>query len=315
VIGRGGLAAGASLGPEGALLAGAGRVSVLAARRCGMEGPEEQLLLAAGLGALLAAMFQHPISGAVVLLEVLPATAGVPAIMVILPTLTSSAFAVLVLQVMTAHPLARLPFEYHVFRPIHPVWAVVVGVVAGAAGLMIDRSMVAMRRVTKRLDARHIVLTTTVGGLVLGILYAVGGEQTRLPGFPELVRLMADEPDAGTVLVVVLVKILASAWCLAVGYRGGKIFPVAVVGGAVGLLLHELIPSLPVVVAVSVGICAAMVTALGLPVTALLGAVARLPPDLLPPGVLGGVTAYTVHLAAEALAPRATEPANVAQHS
>jgi len=303
VIGLGGLAAGASLGPEGALLAGAGRVSVLAARRCGMEGPEEQLLLAAGLGALLAAMFQHPISGAVVLLEVLPATAGVPAIMVILPTLTSSAFAVLVLQVMTAHPLARLPFEYHVFRPIHPVWAVVVGVVAGAAGLMIDRSMVAMRRVTKRLDARHIVLTTTVGGLVLGILYAVGGEQTRLPGFPELVRLMADEPDAGTVLVVVLVKILASAWCLAVGYRGGKIFPVAFVGGAVGLLLHELIPSLPVVVAVSVGICAAMVTALGLPVTALLGAVARLPPDLLPPGLLGG---HRLHRAPRRRSARAT---------
>jgi len=234
-----------------------------------------QLLLAAGLGALLATMFQHPIAGAVVLLEVLPATAGVPAIMVILPTLPSSAFAVLVLQVMNAHPLARLPFEYDVFRPIHPVWAVVVGVVAGAAGLMIDRSMMAMGRVTKRLDARHIALTTTVGGLVLGILYAVGGEQTRLPGFPELVRLMADEPDAGAVFVVVLVKILASAWCLVVGYRGGKIFPVAVVGGAIGLLLHELISSVPAVVAVSVGIGTAMVTALGLPVTALLGAVAR----------------------------------------
>lgn len=305
-VGFVGLAAGASLGPEGALMPGAVGVSLLLARTARLTGPTEQLLVAAGLGALMAAMFSHPLAGAVILLEVLPtATAelAVPAVMVILPTLTSSAFAVLSLQVMGAVPLIGLPFQYDTFRPVHLAWALLVGVVAGAAGLLVDRLVRPLRRVTSHLDARDIVVTTTIGGLVLGVLYAIGGDETRFTGFPELLVLMSRNPATGTVVLVMIVKALATAWCLAAGYRGGKIFPAAFVGGAAGLAVHTVFPSIPAVVAVSVGLSASMVTALGLPVTALLSSAALLPPRLLPLAVLGSVAAFVVHLLADRLAP------------
>jgi len=319
VVGFVGLAAGASLGPEGALMPGAVGLSVLAARVARAEGPAEQLLIASGLGALMAAMFHHPLAGAVVLLEVLPAFSAAPAIVVLLPTLTASAFAVITLQVFGAQPIISLPFDYPTFRPVHLAWAVLVGVVAGAAGLLIDRLVPLLRRLTVRLDARHVLVTTTLGGLVLGLLYVAGGVETRFTGFPELLFLMRDDPALGTVIVVLLVKTVATAWSLAAGYRGGRIFPAAFIGGAAGLALHGVFPSLPMVVAVSVGLSAAMVTAVGMPVTALLSSAALLPSRLLPLAVLGGVAAHAVHLLAEQLAPPAggaahSEPALDGQH-
>lgn len=296
---------------------GAVGVSLLLARTARLTGPTEQLLVAAGLGALMAAMFSHPLAGAVILLEVLPtATAelAVPAVMVILPTLTSSAFAVLSLQVMGAVPLIGLPFQYDTFRPVHLAWALLVGVVAGAAGLLVDRLVRPLRRVTSHLDARDIVVTTTIGGLVLGVLYAIGGDETRFTGFPELLVLMSRNPATGTVVLAMIVKALATAWCLAAGYRGGKIFPAAFVGGAAGLAVHTVFPSIPAVVAVSVGLSASMVTALGLPVTALLSSAALLPPRLLPLAVLGSVAAFVVHLLADRLAPPQAAAGAALQH-
>ena len=68
------------------------------------------------------------------------------------------------------------------------------------------------------------------------------------------------------------------------------------------------------VVAVSVGLSASMVTALGLPVTALLSSAALLPPRLLPLAVLGSVAAFVVHLLADRLAPPQAAAGAALQH-
>lgn len=296
VVGLVGLCFGASLGPEGAVLPVAAGISVLLARWLRIPGPMGPLVKAAGLGALLAAMFGSPLAGLVPLMELIPSAALSSMAMLVLPSLTAGATAVLTLQVMDEVPIGRLPLDYIQFRPIHLVWAVVVGIVAGGAGLAVDRAIHLMRPITRRIDARSITLTTTLGGLVLGTLYVLGGEKVRFAGIPELLSLIDDEQQLWPVVAAIAIKVAATGLCLAAGYRGGKIFPVAFIGGATGLALHLAVTSIPLPVAVGVGLAASMATALGAPATAAIIAASLVSPALLPLALIGVVSAHAVHL-------------------
>lgn len=305
VVGFVGLVGGASLGPEGAVLPVAAGISVLAGRSLRVSQSMSPLVKAAGLGALLAAMFGSPLAGVVPLMELIPAGAVPTMAMLLLPSLTAAATAVLTLQVLGTEPIGRLPLDYGQFHAIHLLWAVIIGVVAGAVGLAIDRITTSLRRGTRRLDARSVVLTATVGGLVLGVLYVIGGPEVRFSGIPELLALIQRTDRAWPALLAVGVKLLATGWCLAVGYRGGKIFPVVFAGGATGLAVHLAFHSIPMPLAVAVGLAAAMATAMGTPATAALITASLLSPALLPLALIGIVTAHSVHLLADQLAPPA----------
>ena len=297
-VGFVGLVAGASLGPEGAIIPSIAGLSVLATRWTHQRGPLAPLVKAAGLGALLAAMFGSPLAGVVPLMEVVPAGA-ISMTMLVLPALTASATAVLTLQVLGVQPLGRVTLDYAGFHTIHLLWAILIGIVAGAIGLLVDRATRILRRVTLRSDARSVVLTSVVGGVVLGILYAIGGPDVRFAGIPQLDVLVAGTHRVGPAVLAVAVKVLATAWCLAAGYRGGKIFPIAFAGGATGLAIHLAFDGIPLPLAVGVGLSASMATALGTPMTAALIAASLLPSDLLPLALLAIVAAHTVHLLAE----------------
>lgn len=301
-VGLIGLCFGASLGPEGAVLPVAAGISVLMAKWLHIPGPMGPLVKAAGLGALLAAMFGNPLAGLVPLMELIPTAALSSMAMLVLPSLTAGATAVLTLQVIDEVPIGRLPLEYIDFRPMHLVWAVVVGIIAGALGLVVHRAVTAMRPITRRLDSRSAILTTTLGGVLLGVLYVLGGQTVRFAGIPELLYLIRDEQKVWPVLAAIAIKVAATALCLAVGYRGGKIFPIAFIGGAAGLALHLAFPSIPMPVAVGVGLAASMATALGAPATAAIIAASLVSPTLLPLALIGVVSAHAVHLLADQLA-------------
>jgi H+/Cl- antiporter ClcA len=298
------LVAGASLGPEGAIIPAAAGISLVAARWFRLPGALPRLMPGVGVSALLAAMFGSPLAGAVPLLEM---TAGaaipVPLVMVVLPSLTASATAAITLQVLEAEPSGFLPLGYEGFARGHLLWAVVLGVVAGATGLAVARLVPLLRTVTRRIDRRSIVLTATLGGFVLGVLYVIGGPEVRFAGIPEILILVEESPGVGVALFAVLVKLLATAWCLAAGYRGGRIFPIAFLGAATGLVVHAVFDGLPVAVALGCGIAGALATGLGTPVTAALVAAAVLGPELLPVAIISVVVAHTVHLLAAQLAP------------
>jgi H+/Cl- antiporter ClcA len=204
-----------------------------------------------------------------------------------------------------------LPLEYPTFRPIHLVWAVLIGLVAGAAGLLVDRLVGWMRVTTRRLDARSVVITATAGGLGLGILYVIGGSEVRFRGIPELVLLVQHTDHAGGALLAAAVKVAATALCLATGYRGGKIFPAAFIGGAVGLTAHLAVSAIPLPVAVGVGMAAAMATALKAPIAAGLCTAVLLVPSLLPLALIGAVVAHTAHLLGDQVAASRASAASV----
>jgi H+/Cl- antiporter ClcA len=301
-VGLLGLCFGASLGPEGAVLPVAAGIAVLISRFLRVPGPMGQLVKAAGLGALLASMLGSPLAGLVPLMELIPSAALSSMAMLVLPSLTAGATAVLTLQVLNREPETLLPLEYTNFRGIHLLWAVLIGIVAGAIGMAVHKGVKLLRQLSITLDARSVVLSTTLGGIVLGLLYAVGGENVRFSGIPELLHLIGDADRAWTALAAMTIKVVATAVCVAAGYRGGQIFPVAFSGGATGLAIHLMFPSIPVPVAVGVGLAAAMATALGAPATAAIIVASLLSPTLLPLALVGIVSAHTVHILGAQLA-------------
>lgn len=307
LVGFIGLVAGASLGPEGAVIPAAAGISIVAGRSFKMPSVLAPILPGAGVAALLAAMFGSPLAGVVPLLEVIPAGLGIPLPLIVLPSLTASAMASITLSVIGAEPAGFLPLGYSGFERGDVLWAVFIGVVVGAVGLGVDRLTAALRVLTRRLDGRNIMLTTTLAGLVLGVIYATAGKEIRFAGIPELLELTTSDTHATGALLVVAAKVVVTSVCLAGGFRGGKIFPIAFIGGASGFALHELIGSVPISVAVGGGLAAALATGLGAPLTAALVAGAVLGPELLPIAVICVVSAYTVHLLAQQLAPTAVE--------
>jgi H+/Cl- antiporter ClcA len=83
---------------------------------------------------------------------------------------------------------------------------------------------------------KHPMLMLPVGGLVLGLLGALGGHLTLFKGLNEVVKLAA---------------LLIAASC---GFRGGRIFPAVFIGTAFGLLAHALVPGVHPAVGVAAGV-------------------------------------------------------------
>ncbi|NYE18364.1 H+/Cl- antiporter ClcA [Microbacterium immunditiarum] len=100
---------------------------------------------------------------------------------------------------------------------------------------------------------RHPVIFTTLGGLILGILGAIGTPMTMFKGLDQAAELLAKPGDysASQLTLFVVVKLLALVVAAGAGFRGGRIFPIVFVSVAFGLLVNELFPSVPISLAVA----------------------------------------------------------------
>jgi H+/Cl- antiporter ClcA len=65
----------------------------------------------------------------------------------------------------------------------------------------------------------------------------------------------------GTLVLMIVIKLAALVIAAASGFRGGRIFPAVFIGVALGLLAHNLLPSVPVSLAVG---CAVLGVALAI---------------------------------------------------
>lgn len=298
------LVAGASLGPEGAVIPAAVGVAAFAATTTRIDPQLRPLLSGAGLAALLATMFGSPVAGVIPLMEVVPVT-GLRMTTLVLPSLTAASTATLTLRALDAEPAGYLPIGYAGFEVGHIGWAVLFGILGGLGGMAVQRLTPILRSATKRLDAVNVILTTTVAGAGLGVLYAIGGDDTRFAGIPELLDLMERGTTERIVVAAIVVKVAATSLSLAAGYRGGRIFPLTYVGGAIGLLGHVVLDSVPLPVAIGAGLAGSIAVGLTAPVTAALIAGVILGPSMMPLAVLAVVASHCAHLLA---GPRAASP-------
>ncbi|GAA1847380.1 ion channel protein [Microbacterium koreense] len=247
------LAGGVSLGPENPIIAiNCALVVALCARFIRAIPPRISILLATS--ATIGALFGTPVAAALVLTGTLAAVRGGGSLWdkLFLPIAAASAGA------LTMHVLGAPSFTFDVPAydgptPIDLLTGTLIAAVSAGLGILAAFVFPLLHRAFHSL--RSPVLYTALGGLVLGILGAIGGPLTLFKGLEQTREIVENPGDytASQLLFFSLVKVVALLVAASAGFRGGRIFPAVFVGVALGLSAHALFPEIPLGLAIACG--------------------------------------------------------------
>jgi chloride channel protein, CIC family len=236
------LASGISLGREGpAVQIGSGIASVIA-RRLGLSKQYVKALVPVGSAAALAAAFNTPIAAVLFSLEEIMGDLHAP---ILGSVVLSSATSWMVLHLILGdEPLFHVS-PYHLVNPLELLMYVALGVVGGLGSVLFVKLLLRLRRKFLELPRRTAWVQPVAGGLTVGLMgYFI--PQVLGVGYDQVDRVLAGDLVLRTVVILALLKIVATAMCYASGNAGGifgpSLFIGAMLGAAVGSLAHLIMP-------------------------------------------------------------------------
>ncbi|MGW1926904.1 ion channel protein, partial [Streptomyces massasporeus] len=245
------LAGGVSLGPENPIIEANIALAYWLGRKAAPTVPGA-FWVALASAATIGALFGTPVAAALVISEALVGQPG-------RGSLWDRLFAPLVAAgagSMTTQLLAEPTFDMGLPPLTDPGWgdllaALVIASAAAVFGLAACYLFPYAHSAFHRL--RHPMLMLPVGGLVLGLLGAIGGQLTLFKGLDEVKELASSigSWSSGELAKLAVIKLLALLVAAACGFRGGRIFPAVFIGAAFGLLAQALVPEVHPAVAVS----------------------------------------------------------------
>ena len=237
------LASGIALGREGpSVQIGAGISSVIA-RRLGLSAAQVRWLLPVGASAALAAAFNTPIAAVLFSLEEIMGDLHAPILGSVVLSATTS-WMVLHL-VLGDEPLFHVA-GYHLVSPVELLAYVALGIVGGFGSVGFVKLLLWLRERFKALPRNTLWLQPMAGGLTVGVLGYVVPEVLGV-GYDHVDRILSGDVILRMVVVLALLKIVATAVCYASGNAGGifgpSMFIGAMMGGAVGWVAHHVMPA------------------------------------------------------------------------
>jgi H+/Cl- antiporter ClcA len=127
-------------------------------------------------------------------------------------------------------------------------WQLLAGIPLGLLAALVVTVLLVLVQGATRLFAlvKPEIVRTTLGGVVFGVV-GVALPLTMFTGSDQLKTVLDDPGTLGVGLLVVLViaKQLTFAVSQASGFIGGPIFPALFIGGTAGVLVHEVLPGVP----------------------------------------------------------------------
>ncbi|WP_030694596.1 ion channel protein [Streptomyces globisporus] len=245
------LAGGVSLGPENPIIATAITLTFWLGSKAAPAVPGAAWVALAS-AATIGALFGTPVAAALVLSEALVGRPG-------RGSLWDRLFAPLVAAgagAMTTQLISDPSFDVGLPPLTDPglgdlLAALVIASAAAVFGLASCYLFPHVHAAFGRL--RHPMLMLPLGGLVLGLLGALGGPLTLFKGLAETKELTASIGawSSGELAKFAAVKLLALVVAASCGFRGGRIFPAVFIGASFGLLAQALVPEVHPAVAVS----------------------------------------------------------------
>lgn len=239
------LIGGASLGPEKALGSMGGGMGSWLARRRNLSPEEAKVNTLAGFAGAYGGLFSSTVIVVLLILEV--ARPGGP-------RLTKALAAEIVASSVSFgiyFAIAGAVFldDYQVPSYRFEVWQLLAGVPLGLFAAMVVALLVGFMAAAARLFGRlkiPAIAKSTLGGVVFGIV-GVALPLTMFSGSDQLKTVLAGAGALGIGLLVLILiaKIVTFAVCQGSGFVGGPIFPSLFIGGAAGVVVHEVIPSVP----------------------------------------------------------------------
>jgi CIC family chloride channel protein len=237
------LASGIALGREGpSVYIGSGLASVIA-RRLGLSKSQVKWLVPVGGAAALSAAFNTPIAAVLFTLEEIMGDLHAP---VLGSVVLASATAWMVLHlVLGDSPLFHVA-GYHLVSPAELAIYVVLGVVGGLASVAFVKLLLYLRERFLRMPNSTLWLQPVAGGLVVGI-FGFFVPQVLGVGYDQVERVLNGDVILKAVVLLAVLKIIATAVAYASGNAGGifgpSLFIGAMVGATVGSVAHLIFPA------------------------------------------------------------------------
>ncbi len=236
------LASGIALGREGpSVQIGAGVASVIG-RNAGLDGRQVKSLLPVGCSAALAAAFNTPIAAVIFTLEEIMGDLHAT---VLGTAVLSSAAAWMVLHYFLGDdPLFHVPAYRLVHNSELAIYAVL-GVVGGLGSVVFVKLLLNLRAMFLRFPRHTVWLQPVVGGLAVGLLGYFFPDVMGV-GYNYVDKVLNGDAVLKMVVLLGVLKIIATATCYASGNAGGifgpSLFIGAMMGAATGGIAHKLFP-------------------------------------------------------------------------
>ena len=239
------LIGGASLGPEKALGAmGGGMGGWLAQRRrLGKEGSQVNTL--AGFAGAYGGLFSSTVIVVLLILEVArPGGQRLTKALAAEIVASSVSFGIY-FAVAGAVFLDHYQVPSYQFEDWQLLAGVPLGLFAALVVTLLAGFMMGAARLFSRIKAPAIA-KSTLGGLVFGVV-GVALPLTMFSGADQLTTILkrTGTLGVGLIVAVLIAKMLTFAVSQGSGFVGGPIFPSLFIGGTAGVLVHQVIPSVP----------------------------------------------------------------------
>src|SRR5919201_1067582 len=269
------------IGPEAPLIALGGALGLLAMRLINKDAPNQvgAVMAAAGMFAAVSLIFASPLIAAVLMIEV-SGIAGARLTLILIPGLLAAGIGSLISIGMgswtglstSAYALDALSlptFPRPAFTDF--LWTVPLAVAIALVTFVIFRAALAAERlVTPRPFVLLPAIGLVVAALAIAFTYATdkGASEVLFSGQDQLPGLVSNGPSwtLGALAILIVFKSIGYSLSLS-GFRGGPTFPALFLGAAAGLMAGRL-PGFDVTPAVAVGMGAAVVAVLRLPLSA-----------------------------------------------
>lgn len=245
------LVSGAALGPTfGLVMLGGGLASLIAAQT-GTSNDERSVWILSGQSAGLGGAIASPILAAIIGMEIGPNRPpefdrrAVPAL---LAATASFAIVVPVLGRVFLDLYSLPPYD---FRAVDVLAGAAFGVLGAIIAIVAGVTIRSIGKLGTTLRTRPVI-RATLGGLALGLIGVVL-PFTMFSGSTQLADLIAQgtELAPGLILATAVGKMVALGVSLGSGFIGGNVFPMVFIGGAFGVLVHAVFPTVPYALAVS----------------------------------------------------------------
>jgi chloride channel protein, CIC family len=236
------LGSGIALGREGPTVqVGAGIASTLG-RRLGLGPRRVQALVPIGTSAALAAAFNTPISAVLFTLEEILGDLHAPVLgSIVIASATSWAVLRLVLG---DEPLFHVP-AYQLVHPLELVVYAALGIVGGLVSVAFVKLLLGVRRRFLRMPRATVWWQPAAGGLAVGLLGFVVPNVLGV-GYGLVGDALNGRMVLGTMAVLMVLKVVATATAYGAGNSGGifgpSLFIGAMLGGSLGSVAHAWLP-------------------------------------------------------------------------
>ena len=236
---------GGSAGVEGPIAQVGGAIGSQVGQFFRVSGSLMKVYIAAGCAGAVAAMFNAPIAGIFFAAEI-----------VLLGTYEFSSFAALVISSALATVVSRAYYgatpafpipDYHIINPVVEIpLYVFMGILVGLIAVIHIRFFYIVRDFFAKV-AIHPQLKPIVGAFLIGVI-AIAFPQIMGDGYGYIEEVLTGNGVLHVMVLLIFVKIAATAITLGAGGAGGVFAPAlfigAVIGGAFGTIAHHLLPGM-----------------------------------------------------------------------